>query len=85
MKKIFTLAITRCLPLFICMFSQIKVWAADSSLSATDDNSANIFSQPWIWIGAVVVAVAVILVGPHNEGSKEFVVIKKKPVKKGRA
>jgi hypothetical protein len=83
MKKICTQAVTRCLLLLVFIGSQVKVWAYDSTTATTIDNNSSIFSQPWIWIATIVI-LAVTVLGPSKQTSKDIVVIRRKAVKKQR-
>lgn len=76
MKKIFTLAFKRIFPLVLFICIQAKAWALDTTTTATINKSINIFAQPWIWIGIIVVAI-IVLIGPMN-GTREYPVIMKK-------
>ena len=84
MKKIFTPTIKRFSALVILIFAQVKAWAFDTTTATTVDNSPNVLSQPWIWIGITVV-VAIKLLGPFTQDGKHMVVVRKKAVKKVNA
>ncbi|HOZ78097.1 MAG TPA: hypothetical protein PLY34_08860 [Ferruginibacter sp.] len=77
MKKIFTHAIKRLLPLLLFLIAQIRVWAIDTTTATTIERSNNIFAQPWIWIGITVV-VAIKLLGPFTADTDKFVIVRKK-------
>ncbi|MFT3682887.1 MAG: hypothetical protein QM791_21695 [Ferruginibacter sp.] len=82
MKKLFTLIIKNTLLLILFVAAQAKVWAADATTAETVNRSASIFSQPWLWIGCIVIAI-LILIGPMKQ--EEFpVIVKKKLVKKDK-
>lgn len=80
MKTIFTNALKRLLPLLLFIMAQIRAWAIDTTTATTIERSNNIFSQPWIWIGIVVI-IAIKLLGPFTPDHKEFRIIRKKPGK----
>lgn len=80
MKKILTFTIKRLLPVLVFLTAQVKTWAVDTTTATTVDKGPTIFSQPWIWIGVVTV-LAIKLMGPFTNTTKDFVVIRKKQIK----
>lgn len=63
------------------MLAQARAWAIDTTTATTVDNTTNIFSKPWIWIGIAVI-IAIKLLGPFTDESKQVVIIRKKPLRK---
>lgn len=82
MKRIFTPGIKRIVPLLVFICAQVKGWATDTTTASTIDKSTNIFSQPWIWIAAIVV-LTVTLIGPKKDSAGQIEVIRRKRIKKG--
>jgi len=76
MKKIFTLAAKRILPLLIFICAQAKASAVD--VATTSNKSTTIFAQPWIWIAMIVVSI-IVLLGPFENTGEYRVIMKKKP------
>lgn len=83
MKKIFTLAVKRIIPLLFFTGVQFKAWAAEVTASTCTDEHTSIFTQPWIWIGAIVITILV-LIGPLNYNREFPVIMKKRMGKKQR-
>jgi len=81
MKKIFTPAIKRTLPLLIMICAQAKAWAVDTTTTATINKSINIFTHPGIWIAIIVVTI-LILIGPIKRTEDYPVIMKKKTINK---
>jgi hypothetical protein len=81
MKKIFTLATKRILPLLIFICAQAKAWAIDATTTPTINKSINIFAQPWIWIAIIVVAI-IVLSGPFKNNGEYRVIMNKKTINK---
>jgi len=76
MKKLYALILKKIFPLLLLVFSQAREWAIDTTTEGTIDNSTNILTQPWIWIG-IGVLLAVILLGPSTR-EKDFYIVRKK-------
>jgi hypothetical protein len=83
MKKIFTHAAKRILPLLVFICAQAKAWAVDVTTTTAINKSTNIFTQPWIWIAIIVVSVMV-LIGPFDHKEEYRVIMKKKTTDKKR-
>lgn len=77
MKKIFTLALKKLLPLLVFVLGQARAWAIDTTTASTVDKGTNVFSQPWIWIGLATVIV-IKLLGPFSENTGNFMIVRKK-------